>query len=183
MGNIAFLLPLMVVVLLPTFGGTLSAYLPNITTDQLALLALKSHVIHDPQNLLATNWSTSTSVCNWIGVTCGSRHHRVTSLNFSGMGLTGTIPPHLGNLSFLAWFDISHNSFHGSLPFELVNLQRLKYLNFANNSFGGEIPSWFGSFTKLQSLFLQRNNLTGFIPLTLGNLSKLEMLSLYINHF
>ncbi|XVE62982.1 hypothetical protein DITRI_Ditri06bG0163100 [Diplodiscus trichospermus] len=179
MGKTCFLLPLMVAVLLPTSGATLSADSPNITTDQLALLVVKHHITHDNQNILATNWSTSNSVCNWVGVTCGSRHQRVTAMNFSGMGLVGTIPPHLGNLSFLAWFDISNNSFHGSLPFELANLQRLKYLNFENNSFSGEIQSWLGSFTKLQSLYLGHNKFTGFIPSTLGNLSKLEMLSLY----
>ena len=184
MEKTGFLLPLLVVVLLPTFGATLSADSPtNITTDQLALLALKSHVTHDPRNLLATNWSTTISVCNWIGVTCGSKHHRVTALYFSGMDLTGTIQPHLGNLSFLAWLDIRHNSFHGSLPIDLANLRRLKYLNFGNNSFSGEIPSWFGSFTKLQSLFLYGNNFTGVIPSTLGNLSRLEELALYNNDF
>ncbi|XWS10618.1 hypothetical protein CRYUN_Cryun38cG0012300 [Craigia yunnanensis] len=184
MGKTGFLLSLMVVVLLPTFGATLSADTPNnITTDQLALLALKSHVTHDPRNFLATNWSTITSVCNWIGVTCGSKHHRVTALNFSGMVLTGTIQPHMGNLSFLAWLDIGDNNFHGPLPVELSNLRRLKYLNFGNNRFSGEIPSWFGSFTKLQSLFLNDNNFIGVIPSTLGNMSKLEMLVLYDNDF
>ena len=183
MRKTGFLLPLMVVVLLPTFGATLSADSQNITTDQLALLALKSHVSHDPGNILATGWSTSTSVCNWIGVTCGSRDHRVTALNLSGMGLVGTIQPHLGNLSFLAFFNIRHNSFHGSFPIELANLRRLKYLNFGNNSFRGEIPPWFGSFSKLQSLLLYVNNFNGVIPSTIGNLSKLEMLNLNHNDF
>ncbi|XP_022718043.1 LRR receptor-like serine/threonine-protein kinase EFR [Durio zibethinus] len=182
MGKIGFLFPLMVLLLLPPFGATLSAGSPNISTDQLALLVLKSHVTYDPRNFLASNWSTSASVCNWIGVTCGSRHQRVTALNFSAMSLTGTIPPHLGNLSFLAWLDIHNNSFQGSLPIELANLRRLKYLNFANNSFSGEFPSWFGSFTQLQSLYLDGNNFTGVIPSTLGNLSKLEILILDYNN-
>ncbi|XVF78276.1 hypothetical protein PTKIN_Ptkin14bG0118700 [Pterospermum kingtungense] len=164
--------------LLPTVGATLYV---DITTDRLALLALKSQVTHDPGNLLENGWSTSTSVCNWIGVTCGSRHHRVTALNLSGMGLTGTIQPHLGNLSFLAWLDMSYNSFRGFLPIELANLRRLKYLNFGNNSFNGEIPSWFGSFTKLKRLSLYHNNFTGVIPSSLENLSKLEMLILSEN--
>ncbi|XVF78957.1 hypothetical protein PTKIN_Ptkin14bG0180300 [Pterospermum kingtungense] len=171
----------MVVVLLPTFFATLSAGSPNITTDQLALLALKSHISHDPQNLLATNWSTNTSVCNWVGVTCGSKHHRVTSLNLSYMGLTGTISPHLGNLSFLAWLDICHNGFHGSIPIEIANLQRLKYLNFGNNNFTGGIPSTMGNFSKLEMLGLSDNSLNGHIPATVGNLSKLKYLYLENN--
>ncbi|XVF78966.1 hypothetical protein PTKIN_Ptkin14bG0180800 [Pterospermum kingtungense] len=182
MGKTGFLLPLMALVLLRTFGATLSADSPNnTTTDQLALLALKSQITHETGSLLTTNWSTSTSVCNWIGVTCGSSDHRVTALNLSDMGLTGTIQPHLGNLSFLTSLDFSHNSLYGSLPIELANLHRLKYLNFGNNSFIGDIPSWFGSFTELQSLFLFKNNFTGVVPSTLGNLSKLEVMVLYEN--
>ncbi|PQQ21842.1 LRR receptor-like serine/threonine-protein kinase FLS2 [Prunus yedoensis var. nudiflora] len=63
----------------------------NISRDQSALLALKSYITTDPQNILV-NWSTTTSVCNWVGVTCGARHLRVAVLNLSYMGLTGTIP-------------------------------------------------------------------------------------------
>ncbi|XVF78299.1 hypothetical protein PTKIN_Ptkin14bG0120900 [Pterospermum kingtungense] len=122
MGKNGFLL-LVVVVVFQTFRATFSADSQNITTDQLALLQLKSH-IHDPRNLLES-WSTSTSVCNWIGVTCGSINHRVTALNLSGMGLTGTIQPHLGNLSFLAYLNIVKNSFHGPIPIELANLRNL----------------------------------------------------------
>ena len=44
-----------------------SLAITNITTDKSALLALKAHITHDPQNLLAMNWSTSTPVCNWVG--------------------------------------------------------------------------------------------------------------------
>ncbi|XP_039000118.1 probable leucine-rich repeat receptor-like protein kinase At2g33170 [Hibiscus syriacus] len=176
-------LPLMFLLLFATFGTTFSANLPNITTDESALLALKSHITHDPHNILATNWSTSISVCNWIGVTCGSKHHRVIALDLSSMDLTGTIPSHLGNLSSLASLDVSDNSFHGSLLIELTNLHRLKYLNFCNNNFDGEIPSWFGYFAQLQGLLLYGNNFTGVIPFALGNLSKLETLSLYNNNF
>ncbi|XVF18646.1 hypothetical protein REPUB_Repub11eG0040600 [Reevesia pubescens] len=151
----------------------------NITTDQLALLALKSNANSD---LLATNWSTATSVCNWIGVTCGFRHQRVTALNLFALNLSGTLPSHLGNLSFLAWFDIGNNGFHGSLPVELANLRRLKSITFSNNNFNGEIPSWFGSFTKLQFLSLDGNNFTGVIPSSLCSLSKLESLILSENN-
>ncbi|KAK8972104.1 hypothetical protein V6N11_061912 [Hibiscus sabdariffa] len=182
MAKAAFLPSLMLLLLLVIFRTTLSMNSPNITTDQSALLALKSHITYDPHNLLATNWSTSTSVCNWIGVTCGSTHHRVTALDLSSMDLTGIIPCQLGNLSFLVLLNIRQNSFHGYLPTELTDLHRLKYLNFGNNSFTGEIPSWFGYFAKLQSLYLYMNNFSGVIPSTFGNLSKLETLSLFNNN-
>ncbi|TYH46677.1 hypothetical protein ES332_D11G354900v1 [Gossypium tomentosum] len=178
MAKPSFLPPFMFGLLFATVGVIFLAKYSSITIDQSALLALKSHITHDPHNFLATNWSTSTSVCSWIGVTCGSRHHRFTALNLSSMDLTGTISSQLGNLSFLAWLDIHQNSFQGSLPIELTNLRRMKYLDFGNNSFNGEIPSWFGCFKKLQRLSLYLNNFVGVIPSTLGNLSKLERLGL-----
>ncbi|EOY13283.1 Leucine-rich repeat protein kinase family protein, putative [Theobroma cacao] len=184
MGNTRFIVALMVVVVvvvLPNFGVSFSikSATTNISTDQLALLALKARVNSD---LLATNWSTATSICNWVGVTCGSRHHRVTSLNLFGMNLFGTIPPDMGNLSFVAFLDIGNNSFHGSLPIALANLRRLKHLILRYNNFNGEIPSWFGSFPKLQNLSLDGNNFVGAIPTSLCSLSKLQVLSLQNNN-
>ncbi|GMJ10096.1 hypothetical protein like AT3G47570 [Hibiscus trionum] len=161
--------------------ATFSMKLTTILTDQSALLTLKDHVIHDPQNVLATNWSVSTPVCTWFGVRCGSKHRRVTALDLTGLGLVGTLPPHLGNLSFLSLLYLTNNSFHGRLPVQLSNLQRLKYLSLVNNSFNGEIPSWLGSLTELRSLYLYQNNFKGVIPLSLGFLPKLEILSLFGN--
>ncbi|KAK9016722.1 hypothetical protein V6N11_079216 [Hibiscus sabdariffa] len=181
MAKTCFLLPLMFLLLFVTFRATLSVNSPGITTDQSALLVLKSRITHDPHDFLTTNWSSSTSVCNWIGVTCGSIHNRVIVLNLSSMDLTGTIPSQLGNLSFLTSFNIRHNSFHGSIPTEFIKLHRLKYLNFGNNSFSGEIPALFGYFPELQILLLYSNNFTGVIPSALSNLSKLERLSLFNN--
>ncbi|EOY13289.1 Leucine-rich repeat protein kinase family protein, putative [Theobroma cacao] len=180
MGNTRFILALILVVLLPNFEVSFSMKsTTNIKTDQLALLAIKAHVNSD---LLATNWSTATSICNWVGVTCGSRHHRVIALDLFGMNLSGTIPPDMGNLSFVAFLDMGNNSFHGSLPIELANLRRLKYLILSNNNFNGRIPSWFGSFSKLQNLSLNGNNFEGVIPSSLCFLSKLEILRLDDNN-
>ncbi|XP_070680534.1 probable LRR receptor-like serine/threonine-protein kinase At3g47570 isoform X1 [Malus domestica] len=154
----------------------------NISTDQSALLALKSHITIDPQNILTTNWSTSISdICNWVGVTCSARHLRVTTLNLSYMGLTGTIPPHLGNLSFLVQLEFRNNSFGGTLPPELSNLRRLKLISFEFNDFEGTIPSWFGLLSKLQTFNLYGNQFSGPIPNAIFNLSALQVLNLRSN--
>ncbi|KAL2529058.1 putative LRR receptor-like serine/threonine-protein kinase [Forsythia ovata] len=39
--------------------------------------AFKSQITSDPNKILAKNWSQGTSFCNWIGITCGTRHQRV----------------------------------------------------------------------------------------------------------
>ena len=149
------------VIMLLFYFTSIADGVTNITTDQDALLALKAHITRDPSNLLTANWSTATSPCNWVGVTCGARHGRVTKINFSHMGLTGTIPLHLGNLSFLRYISLYNNSFYGSLPTELAKLPRMVYFGFAYNYFTGEIPSWIGSFTRLQTLSLASNKFKG----------------------
>ncbi|KAJ7947134.1 Receptor-like protein kinase [Quillaja saponaria] len=155
----------------------------NFTTDQSALLALKSSIsLKDPHNLLAESWSTNTPFCTWIGVTCGTRHQRVRTLNLSNMGLSGTIPPQLGNLSFLVDLDLTGNKFHGHLPNELSMLRRLKSFNLSHNMFNGEIPAWIvGGLHELQHLILRDNNFDGFIHPFPNNMSKLEILDLLNN--
>ncbi|KAL4637521.1 hypothetical protein ACB092_03G082500 [Castanea dentata] len=153
----------------------------NITTDQSALLALKAHITDDPHKILATNWSTSTSVCNWIGITCGAKHLRVTALNLSDMGLTGTIAPHVGNLSSLSHLSFENNSFHGSLPNELASLRRLQVVSFGWNSFSGVLPSWFWFFPKLREFYANSNRFNGTIPVTPCTISSLQIIHLRQN--
>ncbi|XP_065848551.1 probable LRR receptor-like serine/threonine-protein kinase At3g47570 isoform X3 [Euphorbia lathyris] len=154
----------------------------NISADKDALLALKAHITDDPQNLLASNWSKDTSVCDWIGITCGTRHLRVRGIRLRNMSLTGTIPPQIGKLSFLVNFSLPFNFFHGSLPVELSNLRRLKLFVLTNNHFNGIIPSWIGSFSQLQYLALDTNKFGGGIPVQICNLSKLHHLYLGNNN-
>ncbi|KAL4272187.1 hypothetical protein GQ457_13G003150 [Hibiscus cannabinus] len=179
MANIFLKLALLVIIHFSV--STFPVKSTTILTDQLALLALKDNIIHNPGNVLTTNWSASFPVCNWFGVSCGSKHRRVTALNLSGLELKGTLPPHLGNLSFLSLLSLRDNRFHGRLPVQLSNLQRLEYMHFGNNSFSGEMPSWLGSLTELRRLFMYYNNFEGSIPTSLGYLPKLEELSLYEN--
>ncbi|XP_060190896.1 probable LRR receptor-like serine/threonine-protein kinase At3g47570 [Lycium barbarum] len=153
----------------------------NITTDQLALLSLKSKISSDPLHFLDESWSSATSVCHWGGVTCGSRHQRVKSLNLSNMNLTGSIPHNFGNLSFLVSVDLGRNNFYGNLPQEMERLHRLKFLDLSSNSFSGEVPSLFGFLHQLQVLNLGNNNFTGSIPSSFSNISTLETLNLKFN--
>ncbi|XP_006358717.1 probable LRR receptor-like serine/threonine-protein kinase At3g47570 [Solanum tuberosum] len=160
---------------------TLLATLPNISTDEAALLALKSHISSYPNIILASNWSSSSPVCSWIGITCSSRYHRVTALDISSMQLHGTIPPHLGNLSFLVSLDISNNTFHGDLPVELAHLQRLKLINVRSNNFTGTIPSFLSLLPNLRFAYLSSNQFSGKIPSSISNLTKLELLTIHTN--
>ncbi|KAK2984312.1 hypothetical protein RJ640_002690 [Escallonia rubra] len=105
----------------------------NITTDEHALLSLEAPI---------TSWSSSViHVCNWTGVTC-NRHGRVAALNLSNMGLLGTIPPSMGNLSFLVSLNLRNNSFSGGMPKEMVHLRRIKEINLNFNDFSGGLPTF-----------------------------------------
>ncbi|KAG7959932.1 hypothetical protein I3843_10G094000 [Carya illinoinensis] len=159
-----------------------NAEILNVTTDKSALLALKAHVsFKDPHHVLISNWSSNTPICTWVGVTCDSKHLRVRALKLSNMDLVGTIPPHIGNLSFLVSLSMSNNSFHGSLPNELSRLYRLKFLRFRYNEFSGEIPHGMGLLNKLQILLLTGNNFEGSIPQSLSNISSLQWINLAHN--
>ncbi|XP_009783779.1 probable LRR receptor-like serine/threonine-protein kinase At3g47570 [Nicotiana sylvestris] len=159
------------------------AIVPSISTDKDALLALKSHISSSDPNdkIIASNWSSSSPVCSWIGITCSSRHNRVTALDISSMQLYGTVPPHVGNLSFLVSLDISNNNFHGKLPEELSHLQRLKFFIVESNNFTGVIPSFISLLPNLRILRLSSNQFHGKIPPSLSNLTKLEGLSVAHN--
>ncbi|XP_027185101.1 probable LRR receptor-like serine/threonine-protein kinase At3g47570 [Coffea eugenioides] len=168
-------------VLLCFLSASFAVFPSNITTDKSSLLALRAHISVDPLQILAKNWSVGSSVCEWIGVICGSRHHRVTALNIANLGLVGIIPPQLGNLSFLVSLDMSANNFHGELPHEFVGLRRLKLFNLSVNNLEGELPWWIGSFPQLLRLSLSNNSFIGLIPSSISNMSKLEEISLSYN--
>ncbi|KAK5834035.1 hypothetical protein PVK06_017906 [Gossypium arboreum] len=152
----------------------------SLNSDQYALLEFKDRIT-GPQNVLANNWTASTSVCNWIGVSCGILHKRVIALNLTSMNLRGTIPPHLGNISFLLSLDLSSNHFYGHLPKELGQLHRLRILQLSYNRLNGEIPSWLGNLQRVRRLKMKNNNFTGTIPETIVNMSNLEILNLGFN--
>ncbi|MBA0721366.1 hypothetical protein Golax_008914, partial [Gossypium laxum] len=91
-------------------------------------------------------------------------------LDLSNMGLIGTIPPQLGNLSFLVSRYLSHNNFQGHFPWELGRLSHLKLIDLSFNFLNGKIPSWFGRLDKVLHLNLRNNNLKGVIPPSIANL-------------
>ena len=73
------------------------------------------------------------------------------------MGLTETIAPQAGNLSFLPHLSLKNNNFHGSLPNKLAYLGQLEVVCFGLNSFFGVLPSWLESLPKIpKDLFYSR---------------------------
>ncbi|XP_010426163.1 PREDICTED: probable LRR receptor-like serine/threonine-protein kinase At3g47570 [Camelina sativa] len=192
----------MSIFLLLAFNGLMLLEAHGFTdeSDKQALLAFKSQVSEDKRVVLSS-WNNSFPLCNWMGVTCGRKHKRVTYLELGGLQLGGEISPSIGNLSFLVYLGLSNNSFGGTIPQEVGNLIRLEYLYMGFNYLGGGIPtsisncsrlleldlymnplgrgvpSELGSLTNLVSLNFRDNNLKGKIPASLGNLTSLTQAS------
>lgn len=131
----------------------------NITTDQHSLLILKDHITSDPTNSLATNWSSDTNVCHWVGVTCS--RGRVTALNLSSFGLQGTVPSEVGYLFSLQVLDLSLNKLSGTIPPALFNCKGLQYLDLSFNRFSGFVTNGVGNLTRLKELNLHSNYFQG----------------------
>ena len=79
-------------------------------------------------------------------------------------GLTGVIPPEIGNLTNLTYLRLDDNQLTGPIPPEIGNLTNLTYLILESNQLTGEIPSEIGNLTNLTRLYLDDNQLSGIIP-------------------
>ena len=116
----------------------------------------------------------------WYGVNADSEG-RVIRLDLSQNGLTGNLPPQLGNLVNLETLDLRNNpGLTGNLPAELGNLTNLETLRLSNNpELTGNLPPQLGNLVNLETLDLRNNpGLTGILPPAIGNLPKLRYLPL-----
>ncbi|XP_065617871.1 putative receptor-like protein kinase At3g47110 isoform X2 [Quercus suber] len=160
----------------------ISSATPTNETDRLALLKFKESIDYDPYGILSS-WNDSIHFCNWHGITCGRRHQRVTALELQGHNLRGTIPPYIGNLTFLRAINLRNNSFYGEIPKEVAQLFRLRELSLTNNTLGGEIPTNLSNCSELRLIRVTNNRLIGRIPMELGSLTKLISLEVARNNF
>ena len=112
------------------------------------------------------NWMSDTPIVGWYGVTTDG-DGRVVELNLHRNGLSGEIPPELGNLSNLEVLSLWTNRLSGEIPPELGNLSRLETLYLWDNRLGGDIPPELGNLANLRNLSLSKNKLGGCIPSSL----------------
>ncbi|TYJ16278.1 hypothetical protein E1A91_A10G241300v1 [Gossypium mustelinum] len=149
-------------------------------SDQQALLQFKAKITGDQLNIMES-WNSSIHFCQWIGVTCGRKHRRVTKMKLRILKLSGSLSSYIGNLSFLRELDLVGNSFYNQIPQEISGLRRLEALNLANNSISGEIPSNLSACSELILVDMSDNQLMGEIPVLLGLLSNLKVLGFFNN--
>ena len=151
--------------------------------DRAALVALYE-ATDGPNWVNNDGWLTDAPLGEWYGVETG-RSGRVVSLDLSGRwdadawewvshGLSGPIPPELGNLANLTGLYLYQNDLYGPIPPELGGLANLRSLVLYGNDLSGAIPPELGGLANLGQLELGENDLSGAIPPELGGLANLE---------
>ncbi|XVF83114.1 hypothetical protein PTKIN_Ptkin16aG0107000 [Pterospermum kingtungense] len=164
----------------PSFLGSKALVINGNETDRQALLQFKAKITGDQLGIMRS-WNNSVHFCQWIGVKCGRRHHRVTELDLAALKLMGPISPYIGNLSFLKVLNLENNNFIHELPQEIGRLRRLEELILDRNFLAGEIPFNISGCSKLTRLLIRHNLLVGEIPAAIGHLSNLKFLLLANN--
>jgi hypothetical protein len=162
--------------------------------DQHALLQRYAMVLLDLALHNATTPKLSmplTHECIWPGIVCrtvnesmdrstsrASRSHGssvsssprrdVVDIDWSGMGLTGSIPNDVHLLSHLTTLDVAHNALRGTIPAGLYRLDALQNLNLSHNALSGRLALHAGQWPQLVRLEASANRLTGSVPSSLG---------------
>ena len=137
--------------------------------DRAALEALY-HATDGPNWIASDNWLSDAPLGQWLGVSTDASG-RLTHLRFDDNGLSGEVPPELGDLANLEVLRLSYNQLSGGIPPELGNLPNLRWLGLVVNQLEGEIPPELINLTNLKVLEIYDNRLSGEIPPELGNLS------------
>ena len=166
---------------------------PGLVSDCETLLEARDTLVGTGTSL---NWSASTPMTAWDGITVEGTPARATQISLQNRGLSGTIPAQLGSLTALTILDFSTsqqicedyvcrdteehelNRLTGTIPTELGNLSNLVHLDLHRNQLSGPVPTELGGLSNLTWLSLWENELSGTIPTQLGNLSNLTSLFL-----
>ena len=136
-------------------------------------------------------WISGLPLGEWYGVETDDAGHVVgldlglvwnpDQGSYESMGLTGSIPPEIGNLVHLTRLSLDNNSLSGGVPPEIADLSRLTYLSLASNNLSGTIGPVIGNLTGLRRLYLDYNDFSGPIPPEIGHFAGLQVLDLGYN--
>ena len=93
----------------------------GLVGDCNALLAARDTL----RGTAALNWSPSTDIAGWDGITLGGSPKRVTKIKLQRRELTGSIPVALGRLELLEELWLYTNELTGAIPAEMGDLSNL----------------------------------------------------------
>ncbi|XP_076910439.1 calcium/calmodulin-regulated receptor-like kinase 1 [Bidens hawaiensis] len=179
-----FLLVLVLVLFTPlmqTQTQTTLAKTQETHPELQTLIKIKSFL--DPDGQTLKSWSVNATTCcdgSFEGVACDDMG-QVMNISLQGKGLSGQIPPEIGQLKSLSGLYLHFNKLHGEIPKEVAELTHLTDLYLNVNNLSGQIPPELEKMASLQVLQLCYNQLTGSLPTQLGSLKKLNVLALQYN--
>ncbi len=205
-GPLVLVVGLPVLLLLLVAPGLVTAQTPPCATDSTAvswasteetqrtglvddcntLLGIKAATEYAGTGFDTLNWSADRRMDQWDGLldpdSIAGTPPRVTALTLRGRGLSGSIPPTLGDLTGLRWLYLQDNQLTGFIPTDLGKLTNLQLLYLNGNRLEGQIPTDLKDLSNLTLLHLNGNRLEGQIPTDLKSLSNLQWLALSDNH-
>ena len=158
-------------------------FIPEINGEYFGTVTIYSNDSDESElivHLVGTTQDDCTADDGTAGVELWGECYSIdntTELNLSNIGLTGTIPPEIGNLTNLTILNLGDNQLTGVIPQEIWNLTNLNILNLRSNELTGTISSEIENLTNLTHFTLRHNQLTGTIPPEIGNLTNLTVLN------
>ncbi|KAI4373834.1 hypothetical protein MLD38_011906 [Melastoma candidum] len=151
----------------------------GVNYEVVALVTIKA-ALQDPHDVLDSWDRNSVDPCGWRLVICNPDGY-VSTLGLPSQGLSGTLSPAIGNLSYLQTVLLQNNLISGPIPAEIGRLENLQTLDLSNNKFNGEIPDSFGALLNLTYLRLNNNSLSGRCPPSLSKVERLALVDLSYN--
>ncbi|KAL9271986.1 putative LRR receptor-like serine/threonine-protein kinase [Drosera capensis] len=134
--------------------------IPTQTRDVMAMEALAKSLDNRP-----ADWHGDSCLpqqYTWTGVSCSESKMsaRVATLNVTGMGLSGSLPSSVGNLTARHHLWLGDNKLSCHIP-DLSSLMLLETLHMENNQLDGSIPESLGKLRIIKQIYLRNNRLDG----------------------
>ncbi len=133
---------------------------PGLLKDCTTLLAIQGALAGGGR----LDWRKSAPIGWWKGIAIEGDPPRVQSLHLGDNGLSGQIPPELGQLDQLVQLHLHNNELTGPIPTELAKLQNLESLLLSNNTLSGTPPPLLAALSNLRQLDLHGNDFANGVP-------------------
>ena len=131
----------------------------SIARDCATLLDMRPTLLGQDQENADWNWSATTPIGFWRGVTVAGDPLRVVALHLADAGLRGELPTQIGMLDALVSLRLEHNELGGTIPSALGELTELRELALHDNALRGPIPGTLAKLRHLELVDLSGNSL------------------------
>ena len=138
----------------------------------------------------SNNWMSSTTICDWYGVTCSNsttaaKPRRIIQFSLYDNLLQGTVPASLSALTEVNYFALSTNKLEGTIPMNLGStFVHCQYFDLRYNFLNGTLPIGFKNMKNLTHLILANNDFTdhGNLPKIVQGMTKLQYIDVRSNY-